>query len=105
MNTMLSLHSPVSSQAMHTNLLCACWHLEAMKGSSSLTSCCLLILSRLPSSFVRAQLTLLVPAVGIRPPFPQYGVPIHWVRAHSLTGIRNNLLSICICVYNDCPNI
>jgi hypothetical protein len=30
---------------MHVNLLCACWHLEAMKGSSSLTSCRLLILS------------------------------------------------------------
>jgi hypothetical protein len=94
MNTMLSLHSPVSSQAMHTNLLCACWHLETMKGSSSLTSCCLLILSRLPSSFVRAQLTPLVPAVGIRPPFPQYGVPIHWVRAYSLPGIRNKLYCI-----------
>jgi hypothetical protein len=74
---------------MHTNLLCACWHLEAMKGSSSLTSCRLLILSRLPSSFVWAQLTLLVPTLGIRPLFSQDDVPIHWVRAHSLTGIRN----------------
>jgi hypothetical protein len=90
MNTTSSLHSRVSSQAMHTNLLCACWHLEAMKGSSSLTSCHLLIPSRLPSSFVWAQLTLPVPGLGIRPPFPQYGVPIHWVHAHSLTGIRNN---------------
>jgi hypothetical protein len=58
---------------MHTNLLCACWHVEAMKGSSSLTSCCLLILSRLPSSLVWAQLTLLVPALGIRsPPSPKW---------------------------------
>ncbi len=44
---------------MHTNLLCACWHLEAMKGSSSLTSCRLLILSRLLSSLIWVQLTLL----------------------------------------------
>jgi hypothetical protein len=75
---------------MHTNLFCACWHLEAMKGSSSLTSCRILILSRLLSSLVWAQLTLLVPALGIRSPLPQDGAPIHRVRAHSLTGIRNN---------------
>ncbi len=75
--------------AMHINLICACWHLEAMKGLSSLTSCRLLILSRLPSSLIWAQLTLLVPALGIRPPLPQNGAPIHRVRAHPLTGIRN----------------
>ncbi len=73
----------------YAHLLCACWHLEAMKGSSSLTSCRLLILSRLLSSPVWAQLTLLVPALGIRPPLSQDGVPIHWVRAHSLTEIQN----------------
>jgi hypothetical protein len=76
--------------AMHINLLCACWHLEAMKGSSSLSSCCLLILSRLLSSLVWAQLTLSVPAWGIRSPLSQNGAPIHRVRAHSLTGSRNN---------------
>jgi hypothetical protein len=58
---------------MHINLLCACWYLEAMKGSSSLTTCRLLILSRLSSSLVWAQLTLLVPALGIRsPPSPKW---------------------------------
>ncbi len=72
------------------HLLCACWPLEAVKGSSSSTSCRLLILSRLPSSLIWAQLMLLVPALGIRPPLPQDGAPIHRVRAHSLTGIRNN---------------
>jgi hypothetical protein len=72
------------------HLLCACWHLEAMKGSSSLSSCRLLILSRLLSSLVWAQLTLLVPALGIRSPLPQNGAPIHRVRAHSLTRVRNN---------------
>jgi hypothetical protein len=76
--------------AMHINLLCACWHLEAMKGSSSSSSCHLLILSCLLSSLVWAQLTLLVPALGIRSPLPQNGAPIHRVRAHSLTGVRNN---------------
>jgi hypothetical protein len=75
---------------MHINLLCACWHLEAMKGSSFLTSCRLLILSRLLPSLIWAQLTLLVPALGIRSPLPQNGAPIHRVRAHSLTGIRNS---------------
>ncbi len=89
MNTMSPTHSLVSSWAMHVNLLCACWHLEAMKGSSSLTSCRLLILSRLSSSLIWAQLTLLIPAWGTRSPSLQDGAPIHRVRAHSLTGIRN----------------
>ncbi len=88
-NTMSPTHSLVSSWAMHVNLLCACWHLEAMKGSSSLTSSRLLILSRLSSSLIWAQLTLLVPAWGTRSPSLQNGAPIHSVRAHSLTGIRN----------------
>ncbi len=65
-----------------------------MKGSSSLTSCCLLILSRLLSSLILVQLTLLAPALGIRSPLPQNGAPIHRVRAHSLTGIRNTHLSL-----------
>jgi hypothetical protein len=48
-----------------------------------------LILSRLSSSLVWAQLTLFVPAWGTRSlPF-QNGAPIHRVRAHSLTEIRN----------------
>jgi hypothetical protein len=74
---------------MHINSLCACWHLEATKGLSSLTSCCLLILSCILSSLVWAQLMLPVPALGIRPTLSQDGAPIHRVRAHSLTGIRN----------------
>jgi hypothetical protein len=35
--------------AVHINSLCACWHPEAMKGSSSLSSCHLLILPRITS--------------------------------------------------------
>jgi hypothetical protein len=73
---------------MHVNLLCACWHLEAMKGSSSLTSCCLLILSRLSSSLIWAQLTLLVPAWGTRSPPFQDGAPIYRVRALLGSGTR-----------------
>ncbi len=75
-------------------LLCACWHLEAMKGSSSSTSCRLLILSRLFLSLIWAQLMLPVPASGTRLPLPQNGAPIHRVRAHSLTGIRNNYCTL-----------
>jgi hypothetical protein len=89
-NTMSPTHSLVSSQAIAHNLLCASSHPEAMKGSSSLTSCCLLILSRLSTSLIWAQLTLLVPAWGTRSPPLQDGAPIHRVRAHSLTGIRNS---------------
>jgi hypothetical protein len=78
----------LSSYARYS--LCACWHPEAMKGSSSLVSCRLLILSRLLSSLVWAQLTPLVPTLRTRPPFPQNGAPIYRVRARSLTGIRNS---------------
>jgi hypothetical protein len=89
LNTISPTHSLVFlSYACH--LLCACWHPEAMKGSSSLTSCRLLILSRLTSSLIWAQLTLLVPALGIRSPLSQDGAPIHRVRAPSLPGIRNS---------------
>jgi hypothetical protein len=91
---MLPTHSLVSSRVMHVNLLCTCWHLEAMKGSSSLNSCRLLILSRLSSSLIWAQLTLLVPARGTRSTSFQDGAPIHRVRAHSLTGIRNNYIQL-----------
>jgi hypothetical protein len=78
---------------VHINSLCACWHPEAMKGSSSSSSCRLLILPCITSSLsslVWTQLTLLVPALRIRSPLPQNGAPIHRVRAHSLTGIQNN---------------
>jgi hypothetical protein len=85
--------------AMHTHhLLCACWHLEAMKGSSSLISCRLLILSCLVPSLIWAQLTLLVPALGIRSHLPENGAPIHRVRAHSLNGIRNSTLTLDLCI-------
>jgi hypothetical protein len=69
--------------------LCARWHPEAMKGLSSLTSCRLLVLSRLLSSLIWAQLTPFVPALRIQPPLPQNGIPIHRVRAYSLPVIRN----------------
>jgi hypothetical protein len=72
---MSSLHSPVSSQAMHTNLLCACWHLEAMKGSSSLTSCRLLILSRFPPPLSGPNWRSLSPPRGSDPPFPNMASP------------------------------
>jgi hypothetical protein len=76
---------------MHINLLCACWLHKASKGRHPWS---LVVSSRLLSSLVWAQLMPLVPASGIRPLLPQYGYPIHGVRAHPLTGIRNKTLSI-----------
>jgi hypothetical protein len=63
--------------AVHINSLCACWHPEAMKRSSSSSSGCLLILPliSLLSSLVWSQLTLLVPALGLRLPPPQMAPP------------------------------
>jgi hypothetical protein len=46
--------------------------------------------SRLISFLVRAQLTLFVPASGTGSPFPQNGVPIHRIRAHSLSRVRDS---------------
>ncbi len=46
--------------------------------------------SRLPSSFVRSQLTLPVPTMRIRSPLPQDGAPIHRVRTHSPSRVRDN---------------
>jgi hypothetical protein len=59
-----------------------------MKGYSSLTSCHLLILSRLSTSPVWAQLMLTVPAWGTRSLYLQNGAPLHRVHAHSLTGVH-----------------
>jgi hypothetical protein len=44
-NNEFTLHLP----AVHIDLLCACWHLEAVKGSSSLSSHRLLISPRITS--------------------------------------------------------
>ncbi len=46
--------------------------------------------SRLSSSFFRSQLTLLVPALRIRPPLSQDGAPIHRVRTHSVSRVQHN---------------
>jgi hypothetical protein len=72
---------------MHVNLLCACWHHEAMRGSSSLASCRLLTSSLFPclGSTDAPCSRLGDPAL-----LPQYSCPIHRVRAPSLAGIRNN---------------
>ncbi len=76
--------------AVHINLLCACWHSEAVKGSSSLSSRRLLI-----SLWVTSSLFLCpeptdapCPYLRIRPPLPQDGAPIHRVRTHSLSGSK-----------------
>ncbi len=50
----------------------------------------LVLLSSIPSS-VLAKLTLPVPASGAGFPFPQNGVPIHRVRAHSLSRVHRDL--------------
>jgi hypothetical protein len=81
---------------MHVNSLCACSHSEAMKGSSSLTSCRLLILSRLLASPVWAQLMLTDPTWGARSLYLQNGDPFHRVRAHSLTGVQNRKCAISV---------
>ncbi len=46
--------------------------------------------SRLSSSFVRSQLTLLVPALRVWFPLSQDGAPIHRVRTHSLSRVQHN---------------
>jgi hypothetical protein len=74
------------------HLLCACWHLEAMKGSSSLTSCRLPILSRLSSSLIWAQLTLLVPTSGVRSPLSKMATPFTGSAHTPLPGSGTRIL-------------
>ncbi len=72
---------------MHVNSFFAWSHPEAMKGSSSSR---LLILSRLLTSPVWAQLTLTDPNWGPWSLYLQNGDPSHRVRAHSLTRVQNS---------------
>jgi hypothetical protein len=50
--------------------------------------------SRLISSPVQAKLTLLVPASGTGSPFPQNGIPIHRVCAHSLSRVHDMSIDV-----------
>jgi hypothetical protein len=91
------MHSLLSSSwAQHS--LCACWHLKAVKGSSSRPVAVFSShrVSRLISVSVWAQLTLLVPTFGAGPSLPQNGAPIHRVRAHSLSRVHDKY------VWSDC---
>ncbi len=70
------IHSLVSPWAMHINLLCACWHHEAMRRSSSLASCHLLTSSHvfsLPLSGLNW--CPLFPPWGSGPSFPNMAAP------------------------------
>jgi hypothetical protein len=66
-HTIQRIHSPSSSHARH--LLCACWHSEVVKGSSSLSSRRLLI-----SLWVTSSLSLCPELTDA--PCPYYGGPV-----------------------------
>ncbi len=55
--------------------------------------------SRLSSSFVRSQLTLPVPTMGIRLPPPQNGAPIRRVRTHSLVRVQDTYVALLKCCH------
>ncbi len=78
--------------AVHVNLLCACWHSEAVKGSSSLSSRRLLISLWVTSLlFLCPELTdAPYPYYGARSPFSQNGALIHRVRTHSLSRVQDS---------------
>jgi hypothetical protein len=61
--------------AMHINSLCACWHPEAVKGSSSLSSRRLLISPRIMSSLFLCPESTDAPCSRLEdpvPPFPRW---------------------------------
>ncbi len=62
----------VRSLAMHVDLLCACWYSWAVKGSSSLSLCCLLISLRFTSCLLLSPKLTDAPYSdpGARPPHP-----------------------------------
>jgi hypothetical protein len=79
--------------AMHVDLLCACWYLWAVKGSSSSSFCRLLISPRFTSCHLLCpKLTdAPYPAWSLAPPFLfQNGVFIHRVRTLSLLRVRHS---------------
>jgi hypothetical protein len=95
--TMNSLHLP----DMHVNLLCACWHPEVAKGSSSLSFCHLFISLWVTSSlFLCSRLTdAPCPSYGARPPpLSQNGAFIHRVRTSSLSRVQDSIHDIRIFV-------
>jgi hypothetical protein len=82
--------------AMHVNSLCACWHSEAVKESSSSSSRRLLISLWITSPlFLCPELTD-APCPhygGSVPPLPQYGALIHRVRTHSLLRVQDSTVT------------
>ncbi len=56
--------------AEHINSLCACWHPEAMKGSSSSSSCRLLVLSHITSPLFPCPGSTDAPCSRLRDPVP-----------------------------------
>jgi hypothetical protein len=72
------------------HLLCAWSLLGVVMGSSSLLTA---ILSRLSTSPVRTQLTLIGPSWGPRSPHPKSGVLSHRIRTHSPFRVRNTPLA------------
>jgi hypothetical protein len=89
MNTISPTRSLVFLGYAHWLTLCmlASWSHEGVVFLDFLPSPHLVTFS---SSLIWAQLTLFVPAWGTRSSPLQDGAPIHRVRAHSLTGIRNS---------------
>jgi hypothetical protein len=79
---------------MHINSLCACWHSEAVKGSSSLFSRRLLISLWVTSPlFLCPELTdAPCPYYGGSVLLPQNGALIHRVRTHSLSRVKDTPL-------------
>jgi hypothetical protein len=82
-----TLHLP----AVHINLLCACWHSEAVKGSSSLSIRRLLISLWVTSSLFLCPEPTDAPCPYCEDPAPspQNGAPICTVRTHSLPRVRD----------------
>jgi hypothetical protein len=73
--------------------LCACWHLETVKGSSSSSSLCLLISLWWVTSSLPLCLELtdaLCHCCGASPPLSQYGALIHRVRTHPVLRVQEN---------------
>jgi hypothetical protein len=81
--------------AVHINSLCACWHLEVVKGSSSLSSCRLLISPRITSYPFLCPGSTDAPCSrlwGPVPPFPKMAPPFTGSAHTPLPGSTTLLL-------------
>ncbi len=102
--------------AEHINSLCACWHLEAVKGSSSSSSCRLLIspcITSYPFPCPVSTDALCSHLWGPVPPFPKLAslftgsahTPFPWSTTIGMSKLSKNCKMVALIKFNGCQRV